>query len=330
MKRIIHNYIEIILSFLIILIIGLQGCKKEIEIEDTILPSDIALKYLDEALDILEHNSINRKVIDWNSFRKEVHDSAGSAQVPKETYTAIRFALKSLNDNHSFFLTPEQISYLETTWGDTVLPVIDSKLIDNIGYIKIPAFTGDSLRSLRFANRLQNEIKRSDNDSIKGWIVDLRGNGGGNMWPMLAGIGPILGDGLVGYAIDPDDSKIPWYYIEGAALFGGETVVEVTNPYILFSINPKVAVLTDKYTFSSGEAIVVAFRGRENTKSFGTPTGGLSTGNDGFEMSDGALIILTVSTFADRTTELYGKSINPDQITLDTQTLSTCIEWIKN
>ena len=30
---------------------------------------------------------------------------------------------------------------------------------------------------------------------------DLRGNIGGNMWPMIAGVGPILGDGIIGWIV---------------------------------------------------------------------------------------------------------------------------------
>ena len=48
----------------------------------------------------------------------------------------------------------------------------------------------------------------------KGWIVDLRGNTGGNMWPMLTGIGPILGDGTVGSFVAAD-GNITWFYQDG-------------------------------------------------------------------------------------------------------------------
>ena len=51
--------------------------------------------------------------------------------------------------------------------------------------------------------QIQDQIKIMDHPYNIGWIVDLRGNGGGNMWPMLAGIGPILGEGIAGYFIDP-------------------------------------------------------------------------------------------------------------------------------
>src|SRR4051812_15802719 len=46
--------------------------------------------------------------------------------------------------------------------------------------------------------RIQQQIKELETHAPCGWIVDIRGNRGGSMWPMLAGVGPILGEGLVG------------------------------------------------------------------------------------------------------------------------------------
>jgi len=37
-----------------------------------------------------------------------------------------------------------------------------------------------------------------------GWIIDLRGNSGGNMYPMLAGLSSLLGEGVLGYDVYPD------------------------------------------------------------------------------------------------------------------------------
>src|SRR6266850_8052486 len=58
-------------------------------------------------------------------------------------------------------------------------------------------------------------------------------------------------------------------------------------PYKLSVPNARVAVLTDIGVASSGEAIAIAFRGRPNTRSFGTPTCGLSTAVDQFPLSTG-------------------------------------------
>jgi hypothetical protein len=83
--------------------------------------------------------------------------------------------------------------------------------------------------------------------------------------------------------------------------------------YRLFQINPAVAVLTGPRTASSGEAVAVAFRGRPRTRSFGTPTCGMSTGNDVFPLSDRAAMFLTTCIMADRLGRSYGGAIRPDQ-----------------
>jgi hypothetical protein len=68
----------------------------------------------------------------------------------------------------------------------------------------------------------------------------------------------------------------------------------------------RVPKLLGPQVASSGEAIAVAFQGRPNTQTFGGPTRGTPTGIEGFTLSDGAVIGLTVGQFADRTGRLYG------------------------
>jgi C-terminal processing protease CtpA/Prc len=77
---------------------------------------------------------------------------------------------------------------------------------------------------------------------------------------------------------------------------------------------PLVAVLTGQTTGSSGEAVVIAFRGRPNTRSFGEKTSGLPTGIEWFTLSDGAVIGLAMVTFADREGHEYSERIIPDEI----------------
>ena len=56
----------------------------------------------------------------------------------------------------------------------------------------------DSINRIKYADSLQYQIKLMDNKYIKGWILDLRENSGGNCWPMLTGLGPLLGNGICG------------------------------------------------------------------------------------------------------------------------------------
>ena len=87
-------------------------------------------------------------------------------------------------------------------------------------------------------------------------------------------------------------------------------------------------MLTDNAVGSSGEAVVVAFRQRPNTRSFGAATCGLSTANRGFPLSDGATLNLTVSVMADRTKTRYGDAIVPDEPVADADVVPRAVAWI--
>jgi hypothetical protein len=77
------------------------------------------------------------------------------------------------------------------------------------------AFDG-SQSGLRFATRIHEIIDQLHKKHPCGWIIDLRGNVGGNMWPMLAGAGPLLGGIDVGF-FDSGTSKETWFYRCGVA-----------------------------------------------------------------------------------------------------------------
>jgi C-terminal processing protease CtpA/Prc len=160
---------------------------------------------------------------------------------------------------------------------------------------------------------MQHQIRIIDNQKPCGWIVDLRGNTGGNMWPMLIGIGPVLGKGLAGSFIDADGNQVDWAYLDGKGLLGDEVISQVNGaPYQIANPEAPVAVLFGEGTASSGEVIVISFIGRPNTRTFGGSSAGYTTGNDEFELSDGAYIFLTTVIDADRTGKVYRSVIVPD------------------
>lgn len=109
-----------------------------------------------------------------------------------------------------------------------------------------------------------------------------------------------------------------------------KTTFGVKKIFSLKSDNPYVAFLTDNVTASPREAVAIAFKGRDKTKSFGTPTFGVSTGNRVHILSDGSRINLTESLFADRNKIKYGNSVYPDMKCDDNKTLEEAIKWILN
>lgn len=289
-----------------------------------------ARAYLDQLIGFMQGNSINRLTIDWNTFRANVIGRAAGAQTIPDTYPAITVALGLLGDGHSSLRTPTgtiiRVSNRTCSTTGASTPTVPG----TIGYVKVGGFSGSGAEATAFANGIQSAIVSADSDALIGWVVDVRGNSGGNMWPMIAGVGPVLGEGALGYFIDPTGAATLWEYRAGASWLAGIAQVGVNAPYRLRRDRPRVAVLTDNAIASSGEATVIAFRQRPETRSFGVPTCGLSTANRGFNMSDQALLNLTVAVMADRTRAPYGDSVVPDEIVTDPAlVVERAIAWLQ-
>jgi C-terminal processing protease CtpA/Prc len=150
------------------------------------------------------------------------------------------------------------------------------------------------------------------------------------MWPMIAGVGPVLGEGVAGYFIDPAGVETAWQYRDGAAWEGDVANQRVAAPYRLRRHRPRVAVLTDNGIASSGEAVVLSFTGRPDTRSFGDRTCGLSTANAPYPLSDGATLNITEAVMADRRRIKYGHSIQPDETVLTAdQVMARAVAWLR-
>lgn len=308
--------------FYFLLVIILIGCSNKKS--DSISP--IAKEYVDEVITLLQNNSVNKNKIDWAIFKKDVYKHARNSKSIIETYPSISYAVTKLNDSHSYFAPNiETDDIIE----EKPLPILEDEIVpDNIGYIRIPFCIGSEDQSKNYINSIIEKISNQDNINLKGWIVDLRGNFGGNMWPMLVSVGPILGDGIVGYFIDADNKTSTWKYENGKAYLNSTIIEESPLVYSLKLPNPYVAILTNKETASSGEAITVCFKGRNKTKSFGTKTFGVSSGNKSHTLSDGSRINLTESIFADRNMNKYGNSIFTDNHCEEINTVDEAVDWL--
>jgi C-terminal processing protease CtpA/Prc len=167
---------------------------------------------------------------------------------------------------------------------------------------------------MRIADSLQALIAKLDTKGVSRWIIDLRKNSGGNCWPMLAGIGPLLGDGVCGYFVNGEE-RIPITYRNGAACQGKHVFCRVSKEAYRTQHEIKsIVVLTGRRTVSAGEIIALAFSGREQTYLLGEPTAGLTTANATYSLSDHSMLVLTVCKEADHTGKICEGSIFPDKI----------------
>ena len=314
--------------FLILLIPVVVSCSDDNDAEPQ---SEIAVEdaVLLEIIDIAEANSINRLTINWDTLQKEVFEVFADSGSRRD---AISRFLTLLGDNHSLYLQADGtfIGADEREIFCSLDNVTISESPDDYGYVKVSGFGGSTEEGNEFASAIQDSIAAGAATQPSKWVVDLTENTGGNMYPMIAGLGPFFGNGILGYFIDPLGEETAWGYINGSSwvVNAGVTLNTVTDPF-QFEIQPKVAVIIDSSTASSGEATLISFIGRPDTRIFGLASCGLSTANAGFSISNGDQLILTVSDMADRSKNVYGVQVNPDETFDDSASLKErVIEWL--
>ena len=294
--------------------------------------SNIAQDYLDEIISLMRENAVTRDTVDWGNLESEVKEIAVNATSIRQTYPAITRALELAGANHSFLNSPsgDLITYPSDIRCEQDI-VLDRPDVSGIGYVRVDAVTTNStVQAVQTATNIQSTIASQDSAEVTGWIVDLRNNFGGNMWPMIAGLGPLFDNNLLGHFIDPDENAEPWGYEDGTSFIGTSPVVTVNMPYTLINPLPKIAVLTSARTASSGEATMIAFKKQFNVRFFGTDSCGLSTANTNYQLSDGSVLFLTTAVTADREREKYGERVAVDQPTAPEETLAQAVEWLQN
>jgi carboxyl-terminal processing protease len=289
--------------------------------------SQVARVYLDAAIAAMRDHSMNRASVDWDEVEDLAFRIASGAQTEAATYRAIS---ESLGDDHSVFLSPTEAGSFSGAPAEFVTPEIGVRT-GRLGYVMVGRYLGDiGDQADAYANDVASQISQT-NDDVCGWILDLRTNTGGNMWPMLGGLAPLLDLGPVGGFTYPDGTVELWEN-DGSALLWDDVVMadNLAQPGSPRRVKP-IAVLISAHTASSGEAVAVAFHGQDGVLFFGQPTRGLTTSNEPIELSDGAIIVLTMSNFTDRHANQYGQdiSVEPDEATpTHEESERSAIDWL--
>lgn len=277
--------------------------------------------YGKNALSTIDKNGIFAGNDEWKSTYNECLKMIENAKSYDDTYDAIKKALSVGGGKHSMLMTKSE-SQDTTESYDEVLPTVS--LDGDIAIIKLPDFLGTAEAGQKYA-KVAEDFIHENRDKIKGVVLDLRGNTGGDMGPMATAVSSLLPDGeLVYYHYRSYD--IPVTLKNGVvsnAGTGGKSL------YPEEKLNVPVAILTDDMTASSGEALTLCFRGLERTRTFGAPTAGYTSVNMLYNMYDGAQMYLTVAFDKARTGEIFKEtSIEPDVAT--DSPLEAAIEWLRS
>ncbi|GLY52517.1 S41 family peptidase [Lentzea sp. NBRC 102530] len=265
--------------------------------------------YVDSALDLLQRHSIESAHAVWPALRAQAHAA-------ENAHEAVRHAIAALGNPHTHLITAERAA--------SPPPVVPTgQLTGTTAVVRLPEIHASHGRT--YVSRGLRLMRALVAAEPAGWVVDLRGNRGGAMHPMLTVVAPLLGEGECGRFVGPH-GETGWGIRRRHLCSGGRRSYRLHR--VPRSRPGPVALLVDGRTASSGEAVLVSFLGVPGVKTFGAPTAGFATANQTYRLKDGARLAITTAVMADRTGRTYGNAPIAPHVSTD-DALTKAIEWIE-
>jgi carboxyl-terminal processing protease len=273
------------------------------------------LAYLHAAVDSLYTHSLHQTDLDRDRLMRQVRDRITDTSTRAHSH-AILYALVNGIDRHSSLYTPSAVRELQRTEvdGTQAYPFSFRLLKDGIALVRVDGFEkGDSLSCGLYADSLQRVVLHLTSMAPIGWLIDLRHNSGGNLYPMLAGLGPLLGCGDLGWDVSAAGTREAWWYCRHESHpEGASHITLVRSPMVLPDTLPAIVLISDR-TGSAGEALTMSFIGRSRTRIFGQRSSGYATNNRMCFLSDSAILNITSGVMMDRTGGTHEEGIEPDR-----------------
>lgn len=280
-------------------------------------------------MDGLETRYLHRAKVDWKEMKAYALKNALKTKSFKNSLETTVLVFDSIKCNHcklfsetGFYGSTLNKQLSKGDFSEAYLlelqkkPPFEVRLINkSIGYINIPGMlminlTKDSLNieTQRMYDKIAHLAKKN---IVKGWIIDLRFNSGGNVYPMLASLHYLLGDNIMYNGLDNDGNITNIHRLKDGGFYTGQILEVKVKTSVKPNLKIPIALLIGKMTGSSGEDIAVAFKNRQKTTFIGEKTYGFLTGNDLVELPYNNKLALTVSYIADQN-NIYRKFITPD------------------
>ena len=271
--------------------------------------------YVKHCIRLMDKQALYAEGEAWETMKQQTLKQASQISSLEEAHSLIEEALKVSGGKHSTLIAPETRKSESVKEKAPEVKVLDEDIL----FIELPPHTMTSIVSdSLYIFTVFNFLKA--HQDAKGVIIDLRNNSGGNMYPMLAAVSPLIPDGIfIRFKGRSSNQPISLEYVEKSE---GVSSQKFKMPDTL-----PITLLTNEWTASSGEATLLAFRGLKNARTFGSPTAGYASANIPFQLSDGYTMVLTTSQDVARTGEVFcDDPIAPD---VATETpLEDAVNWI--
>ncbi|MGM9513033.1 S41 family peptidase [Roseateles sp. DB2] len=277
-----------------------------------------AERALDEAVQHLRDEALRTPSSDWEVLRRLAHERLKHDPSMPRLDAELAALVQALGDPHTSYLPPEQAAQVLSGSSSTsprwaALPVRE-ELYGRWPVLVLQAFGPiDADRSRAGAQAIRHATVSAMARSPCGLMLDLRENQGGNMYPMLMGVAPLL---------EPSSQQVLLSFESRGAAVRGVTMDEVSTllgktwpPGLGLDYQPyagRVAVLIGARTASSGEMLAIAAQGKTRWRSFGQATAGYTTGNGVHPLSNGGLLVLTSSRVLTRHGQAVQGPLQPD------------------
>ncbi len=285
----------------------------EVLVENT-LPTQQAL--LDELVGLYLDKAVHPPA-DPARLRAMAQSLATGARTAGDVFAAMRLAMQEAGDMHSYIVASSGRAAFYGRLAPT--PPRVALRDDGVAIVALSqvAFDHDVAASTAYARDLHAAIARVQARHPHGWIVDLRGDGGGDMWSMLAGLSALVDGPRVGAFVSPEGTEA-WLVSDGQSGTSRYPAEASIGPRDPLAIDSPVAVLIGPGTASSGEATAIAFEARPRTRFFGKPTLGLYNGGvQQYTLSDGTMFGIVHVLNADRTGRVREGALVPDTVIAD-------------
>jgi hypothetical protein len=290
--------------------------------------ADSARMVIDSALNYAKINSLYRNKVNWPALTDSVKKNSIDAHSIAEAMPAIKLMYKMLGDFHggahykgknykwSSVRSKADFNKYQGLFAKLRKgkPALETRILEKgYGYLLIPDNNPTHNGEIHeIAKQIQDSLTKLNPAILKGIVIDLRLNTGGNMYPMILGVGNLLSKGKLGTFVYPNPEMNESWEIRDTTIYckdyNGGSVKSFGK------VNPKlkIVVLTSPFTASSGEATAISFKGQKNTSIIGDVTGGYTTANESFAYF-GVSFLMATAVEADRNSIVYYENVPPDQ-----------------
>lgn len=285
---------------------------------------------IDSLYRFIKANSAWNRGVNWDGVDSLYSRLIQNTTNYQDSLFALAGILEEMNDRTSYFIYKnEKISVARKSKSKIVNQelqkrseeekdkIIRTKFNRGVAYLRLSGFSAqDSIRQQQIAQAIYDSIVLYNPAHVKAYILDLRLMAAGQLEPVLAGLMPLLGEGIFAKETDPYGRIVHSWSIKKEALLKDDVILFQLTDRKLKGFNEKpLVILIGPMTSHCGKLIGIALKRRPQSIFIGEITSDDFSGlTSRFEFNDQLQLYLAHNFFADRSNSIYPEHLSPDKM----------------